>query len=262
MENIISLEDFLKDPASCIKRASDVGTVIIEGDKGCFTLSRAKISNIIIPDQNTDDVLRQYYRSQNVEAKAVDLGLSVKWAAGNLWAIKETDFGGFFYTGDIIPQTFGKGLLGKPNLNRVIDGTLPLDYDAAHHRLGYPWRMPTKEECYELIHHCKWTFIENYLGSGKNGWKVSSLIPGYEENYIFFPASSGYFNGDMDEWLKDETGAVIATSTIKSEGHWKNLGEYLAIDEHWQQIEERNGVADICNWSVVDAGVVIRAVRI
>ena len=131
--------------------------------------------------------------------KYVDLGLSVKWAQVNLGATNREDFGDYFAWGEITPKKEydeenyrwfdEKGMLTKycsnGTLGRVDDKlVLEPEDDAATVALGSGWRIPTYDEYEELVENCTWTF--STLG-GVRGYMVTSNVPGYTDNYIFFP---------------------------------------------------------------------------
>jgi hypothetical protein len=59
---------------------------------------------------------------------------------------------------------------------------LQLCDDAAHTQLGGNWRMPTMEECQELVNLCTWTWTTI---NGING----HVITGPNGNTIFLPAT-------------------------------------------------------------------------
>lgn len=62
-------------------------------------------------------------------------------------------------------------------------GSLSSSYDAAQHKWGGGWRMPTDDEFYELVTRCTWELDHNgYKVTGPNG------------NHIFLPAA-GYKSG-------------------------------------------------------------------
>ena len=52
--------------------------------------------------------------------------------------------------------------------------------------MGGDWRMPTKDDFYELFHNTTNVWVPNYNNSGINGRQFTSKING---NSIFFPAS-------------------------------------------------------------------------
>ncbi len=66
--------------------------------------------------------------------------------------------------------------------------TLEMEDDAARAALGGNWRIPSAEECEELIDNCTWTWTT--MGD-VNGYKVQSNIDGYTDKWIFIPAA-GY----------------------------------------------------------------------
>lgn len=115
--------------------------------------------------------------------EAIDLGLTVKWASFNLGAYKPSDIGCRFYWGDNEPSVAGvcknvSTLLGPLKkgicVNIIGDITGNPQYDAARNMLGDNWRMPTVEECEELIKYCTWEIkyvdgVKGQLITGKNG---------------------------------------------------------------------------------------------
>jgi hypothetical protein len=132
------------------------------------------------------------------DIKAVDLGLSVRWASANLGARIETEDGFFFAWGELTPKpeyydwgnyTFCKGV-SEGSFSKYItdsrwgevDGKTRLDLedDAAHNYLGGNWHIPTPEEFQELADKC--TFEDARL-NGRTVMKVT----GPNGNYIIFP---------------------------------------------------------------------------
>jgi hypothetical protein len=164
----------------------------------------------------------------------VDLGLSVKWATCNIGADKPEDFGDYFAWGETSPYYESLDpLLWKEGKERgynrnsasdnyndrsVVFGTkqpapastsakysietgakqqLDPEDDAAHVNWGGNWRMPTMEECQELVDGCIWNAT---IRNGVNGYKVKSKTNG---NSIFIPAAEYYigirYNLDYDK---------------------------------------------------------------
>ena len=83
--------------------------------------------------------------NSNVELNgAVDLGLSVKWAACDLGSSLPYISGSEYYGGDFV----GHGL-------KNICGT---QFDPATKTLGEKWRMPTRQEMEELLSDCTWSY--------------------------------------------------------------------------------------------------------
>ena len=106
----------------------------------------------------------------------VDLGLSVKWATFNVGATKPEEYGEYFAWGSTTPN--GNAISTKPLV-------LPQSADAAYVNWGGSWRMPTKNECEELVNKCLWTKttlnnIEGYKITGTTG------------NSIFLPMGGQY----------------------------------------------------------------------
>lgn len=125
--------------------------------------------------------------------QAVDLGLSVKWAAWNVGASSPEEYGGYFAWG----ETEEKSEYYRNNykfydsetgyylyIGSCISGT---QYDVAHVRWGGSWRMPTVDECKELVDECRWNWATY---NGVKGQKVT----GPNGNSIFLPLA-GYYDG-------------------------------------------------------------------
>ena len=136
--------------------------------------------------------------------EAVDLGIGVKWATRNLGAEKPEDCGDFFAWGETEPKeeytwpnykfhwggaTTENVIFNKYNPGGtrwgLVDGKSVLDPedDAAMVRLGGKWRMPTEEDAQKLLDNCtvEWTEL-----NGTNGFKLTSKVPGYTDQWIFF----------------------------------------------------------------------------
>ena len=176
---------------------------------------------------------------------AINLGLSVKWADGNVGANSPEDYGDYFAWGEVEPHylpgysqsdspewragkqgyiwdtydwtTDGYNLSKYNTLSEegVVDNrtTLELQDDAARRNLGEPWRMPIKEEMEELLENCswEWTVTEN----GVRG----ALVTGPNGNQIFLPASGDrYYSNFFDS----EFGRYWSSSlkTDETESAW------------------------------------------
>lgn len=132
----------------------------------------------------------------------VDLGLPshLKWAKCNVGAKNETDYGSYFQWGDIINKTnadcswknykYGDVSSTTPTKYNNSDNKTTLDPedDAVTQIMGSNWRVPTKANFQELLDNTRQEWIENYNGSGVNGYKFTSTT---NNNSIFIPAS-GY----------------------------------------------------------------------
>lgn len=152
----------------------------------------------------------------------VDLGLSVKWAKCNLGAETETDYGDYYAWGEVeTKSTYSwdtytrhtNGTYSSTNKKVFIkycptnkestywagtglaDNKLTLDAvdDAANASLGGNWRMPTREEFFELCDTTKVT-SEWVTKNGINGREFTSLING---NTLFIPAAGCYTGSEL-----------------------------------------------------------------
>lgn len=110
--------------------------------------------------------------------KAVDLGLSVKWASFNMGASSETESGGLYFWGDG-DDTGGDDFVA-PGINNIC-GTI---YDIARTKWGSTWRLPNEQEQRELIFNCIW---RRTTVNGVNGMRIT----GGNGNSIFLPPT-GY----------------------------------------------------------------------
>lgn len=116
----------------------------------------------------------------------VDLGLSVRWATCNLGAEYPYSHGNFYSWG-ALSTTSSYDPSKSLTYNNAIDNiTESSKFDAAHIIMKGTWRIPTKEECEELIKKCTWTWVQN---NGISGFVIKSKVNG---NCIFLPASGVY----------------------------------------------------------------------
>lgn len=140
-----------------------------------------------------------------VVVKAVDLGLSVRWASCNVGACKAEEYGDYFAWGETEGYNSGKKKFSWSTYKwctgssttitkyctdssyGTVDNkiTLEPEDDAATVNWGCNWRMPTKTELEELrnIENCTWTWTKQ---NGVNGYKIVSKRNG---NFIFLPAA-------------------------------------------------------------------------
>ena len=139
--------------------------------------------------------------------KAVDLGLSVKWADINVGAISESDYGDYFAWGEVTPKDLYKKYNYKYNVDISNPPTppsvLPGSEDAASVNLGGSWRMPTKAEMEALLSSCTW---ERTTANGMNGYRVSR-----NGKSIFLPYAGSW----EDQQGGLNSGGVYMTSTLK-----------------------------------------------
>ena len=143
------------------------------------------------------------------DARAVDLGLSVKWASCNVGAESPEEYGDYFAWGETTTKsdyssstsvTYGlsiselesRGIIGA-------DGNLTAAYDAATANWGGNWRMPTLDEMKELLDECtwEWTTMNGVYGrkvTGPNGNSIFLPAAGYRyDTSLYFAGSGGYY---------------------------------------------------------------------
>lgn len=116
----------------------------------------------------------------------VDLGLpsGVKWATCNVGADSPEEYGEYYAWG----ENYTKDEYEKDNCNSYsmdddISGNP--DYDVATSEWGEDWRIPTKEECEELVEECEWRWMK------KKGVGGMMHVTGPNGKSIFLPAA-GY----------------------------------------------------------------------
>ena len=134
---------------------------------------------------------------------AVDLGLSVKWAACNLGANSPEEYGDYYAWGETETKSDYSSSTYKyqsnysyTNIGEDIAGT---QYDAAYIKLGGSWKIPTVEQIQELIEKCT---IEESIYKGIRGQR----IVGVNGQSLFVPVS-GYKDGRSIK-NRDEYGHV------------------------------------------------------
>ena len=138
----------------------------------------------------------------------VDLGLSVNWASFNLGASTPGEYGDYLSWGEINEKETYTTYSYRYNRDEFLemienDNISGTQYDAAHVRLDGDWRMPTKEECQELVDNCTWSWEQSEEGT--YGMKVT----GPNGNSIFLPAG-GYPN---PSWIDVGTYGTYWTSS-------------------------------------------------
>lgn len=148
------------------------------------------------------------------EAEYVDLGLSVYWATCNVGATTPEGYGNMYSWGEITTNyhswyyytwcngtqsTLKKynsysdyGYGGFVDYKTVLD---PAD-DVAGIMWGGDWRMPTKYEFDELVNNCVWVWTTQ---GGVNGYRITSLVPGYTDRSIFLPAAGASWGSSGKE---------------------------------------------------------------
>lgn len=167
----------------------------------------AEIWNIDVISNSTIGINNEMVLTRTTEKveryRAVDLGLSVKWATCNVGASKPEDYGDYYAWGETTTKSdydwdTYKWCKGTDDTMTkyctesdygTVDSciTLTSSDDVATVKWGSKWRMPTEEEMKELDEDCTWTWTTQ---NGVVGMKVT----GPNGNSIFLPAA-GYRDG-------------------------------------------------------------------
>ena len=134
----------------------------------------------------------------------VDLGLSVKWAACDLGTSTILDYGEHYAWGETDRKSsyswdnykWCNGSEETITKYTYYEGPFTLDSadDAATVHLGEGWRMPTQEECQELIDNCQWRATE------KDGVSVFEVTSRKNGNKIYFMRWSSAVGMLSDYW--------------------------------------------------------------
>ena len=131
--------------------------------------------------------------ADNEEARWVDLGLSVLWAAYNVGASSPEEYGTYFSWGEVEEKaeyTWNNYIFHDWSTNEYyfigseISGT---SYDAASVKWGGGARMPTSDEIQELVDKCTYAY-------GTRNNVAGLIITGPNGNSIFLPFGGGRFS--------------------------------------------------------------------
>ena len=173
----------------------------IKGDvNGDGTVDIADVTEVvnIILNPDSDDDTPVLPDTPTTDSRAIDLGLSVKWASCNVGATAPEEYGGYYawgetseksdYSWDTYKYCNGTSTSMTKYCTSVAYGTVdnkttlePTD-DVATVKWGGNWRMPTGAEQDELINNCTWQWTSL---NGVNGYRVT----GPNGNSIFLPAA-------------------------------------------------------------------------
>ena len=162
---------------------------------------------------------------KTINTEYVDLGLKsgTLWAKCNIGATTETDYGVYFQWGDI--SGISGSLLGKysdenyswasythcngseytltkyntstsygENPDNIT--TLETENDATTQIMGSDWRIPTYDELLELYKNTTNERVEDFNGTGVNGYKFTSKTD--TSKYIFIPVAGSCSDGSVD----------------------------------------------------------------
>lgn len=191
----------------------------------------------------------------NIEA--VDLGLSVKWASANVGAEKPEDYGGYYAWGETEEKevynetTYKYYNLEWNTIQRIGAEITGTRHDVAKAKMGGDWRMPTRDEWYELVNECEWSWTTI---NGHNGFTVT----GSNGNSIFIPVAGRILtiNGqNPDDHIG--TSGFYWTSTLAEDDNMPyGQGNYRAY-----RASLTNGYVRMEGYDVPEIGMSVRAVE-
>lgn len=181
------------------------------------------------------------------ETGAVDLGLSVKWAAWNIGATSPEEYGNYYAWGEVEPKVdytkenykyattdeYGLYRCELPGGLIDISGT---EFDAATVNLRGGWRMPTKLEVMELedkssIIRTNYNGIDGIRIIGPNGNSIFLPSAGWRTEY----GSSGK-NDSGDYWISSAlTSSALETTSYLFHWYANSLGkEFVGITDTYR----------------------------
>ena len=157
--------------------------------------------------------------------KALDLGLSVKWANMNVGASSPEEYGDYFAWGEVKTKRYYGDYSGYKHFDdkrfhkynyyhykgSEVDSLIVLqkDDDVATERMGSRWRMPTADEVEELLTKCN--FTPGKL-NGAKGLFVTSRDTTVERDTLFLPLTGRKDFGNFR--LYPSASAYYWTSTL------------------------------------------------
>jgi len=191
-----------------------------------------------------------------IQPKAVDLGLSVKWANMNVGAGSPEEYGDYFAWGEVEPkETYNLSTYKWCNGNYdtqtkyctnssygTVDNKTVLEAadDAATANWGGSWRMPTKAEQDELRTECTWTWTTQ---NGVNGYKVISKKNG---NSIFLPAAGYRSHSSLSRAGSDGNYWSSSLSTGSPNYAWFVFFHSGCVDRHYSSRSSGQSVRPVC----------------
>ena len=164
----------------------------------------------------------------------VDLGLpsGTLWATCNVGATSPEQRGLYFAFGETKGYSAEQVKKGERSFDSAsytapsVSENLNLEQDAAHVNLGGNWRMPTHDECQELLDNCNVTWTNDYNGTGVAGCIFTSKVNG---NSVFFPAAGYIWDSNVDD---------VGSYGLYCSASWKSsfFAWYLGFDSGEQGV--------------------------
>lgn len=204
----------------------------------CMTLSASAQQKIVITLANGETIEKQVWEVSSITfepsgtvakpdtAKAVDLGLSVKWGDMNFGATSAEKAGYYVGWGDATGLNTSTLLNYFPVLHPTAD-IINGQYDIVHVLWGGKWRMPSTSEVKELIEKCDWAY-----DATRKGWIVASKSDPTKS--IFLPLA-GQRSGETV--TADGTSGAYWTGSLSTSDDQKALAITLD-DTQYSQTED------------------------
>lgn len=134
----------------------------------------------------------------------VDLGLpsGLKWATCNVGARSPKEYGDYYAWGETEAKSEYTDATSKTSDKSIGDFSGNPAYDVARAKWGSSWRMPTIDECKELIDECKWKQVseQGYIVTGPNGNSIFLPFGGVycgSNTKRSYPATGEEFSGHI-----------------------------------------------------------------
>lgn len=196
-------------------------------------------------------------------AKAVDLGLSVKWASCNVGATTPEEAGGMYSWGETEEKSvydwttykYCNGTQESITAYYVDDvKTLKLEDDVAYVKWGGSWRMPTYYELYELK-QCSWEKVT--LSNGMPGY----IVTGPNGNSICLPCNGQRYNdkaystGNAFYWSSSIFSAQYAPAIYKTSDELGFMNYARSYGFSVRPVKDKNKL--VAPWGDVEKGVAI-----
>lgn len=185
--------------------------------------------------------------------KAVDLGLSVKWAAYNYNAADASEVGGHYLWGDPTGNAGFEYDIINGEMSPLyyvpdMDSICGTSYDIVRSHWGGKWRLPTMNEFWELYTRCTWKYTTE---GGVKGFRITAT----NGNSIFLPMTGYTFpeDGPVGSYGLRDTGNGYYMTGESYRDSWGRFA-YAA------QIKSSKS-CDFPSWRVGWMGMAVRPVR-
>ena len=162
------------------------------------------------------------------QTRAIDLGLSVKWADCNVGAENPWNAGKYFLWGDPSGEKDAAEIF--PDVNAIGD-IVGSSKDMAKANMGGDWRMPTSEELKELKENCTWEIehrndVCGLKVTGKNGNSIFiPTIGAYDRGVFRTDEGAGLWSGSFNQkwkkidfmlvWVQETDGALKCKVNVR-----------------------------------------------